>query len=71
MKEYYYLVLFKNATMLPWATEPSKTAFQKDARFFRLDENVSILEIGEWYGKGNPAKNLHSNPTIVEIEKRV
>ena len=68
---YYYLVLFKDGTMLPWGSEPSKRDFKEDARFFRLEESVTILDLGEWYASGNPAKNRqHTNPTIFEIEKR-
>ena len=71
MREYYYLVLFKNGTMLPWGSEPSKKAFAAGARFFRVDETVTILDLGEWYGRGNQKTNLHAKPSIVEIEPRV
>ena len=64
---YYYIVLFADKTMVPHSTYPVKSHFQERTRFFRAHEDVTIVELGDWYGKGNPAKNRH-NASIVEIE---
>ncbi len=67
--KYYFIVLFMDKTMLPASLHPTKSSFANGARFFKVHENVTILEIGEWYASGNPAKNReHGKPTIVEIE---
>ena len=66
---YYFIVLFADKTMLPQSTWPVKSHFRKETRFFKVNRNVDIAEIGEWYGQGNPAKNReHNEPTITEIE---
>jgi hypothetical protein len=55
--------------MVPQSTYPVKSHFQKRARFFRVHEDVTIIELGEWYAQGNPAKNRkHSESTIAEVE---
>ena len=68
-KYYYYLILFKDGTMLPFGFKPAKRDFEKGARFFRVEETVTILDIGEWYAASNPPANRFNNPTIVEIGK--
>jgi len=69
MDNMYYIVLYKDGTMMPVISRPLKENHQKGARFFECDRDITLEDIGEWYANGNPAENKQYNkPTIKEIE---
>lgn len=46
-----FIVVYKNGTMMPLANEPRKIEHQEGARFFKADENTTLLDLSEFYGR--------------------
>ena len=48
-----YIVLFKDGSMLPLANEPEAKHFQSGARFYQCKDDMTMLDLSEWYANGH------------------
>jgi hypothetical protein len=67
-----YIILYKDGAMIPVANKPQREAHQKDARFFFVSDNFTMLELSEWYASGCPRvkkTNKLTRKEIVEFKK--
>ena len=64
-----YIVLFKDGAMMPVTRKPQKEAFQKEARFFKVNDDLTMLELSGWYAIGCPSIMGGLKRNITEIAK--
>jgi len=48
-----YIALFSDGTMMISNRPMEKSSYTQMTKFFEVDENVSLIQLSEWFGKNN------------------